>query len=743
MVEKTIRSVCEMCHARCRVAVVSENNRLVRIEEDRTDPRVDNIYPPTRACLRRQGATEWMTHPDRINFPLKRIGERGEGKWQRVSWDQAFDEIAGKLSDIRQKHGAEALAMTQGTGRLLAMMDVLTGFLNLFGSPNIIGQGRICFGPVNSTCIAMFGRVHRHRMVVTFERDDNGKIATRSVLLMGLDPSKAVLRLWKSIREAKEEGVKIIVIDPRKTDTAELADIWLQLRPGTDTALLMSMINVIIEEKLYDSEFVDKWCYGFDKLVERVLPYSPEKMAEVTWIPAEKIREAARVYAISKPSVSVNGMGLEHLQDCMEGIQARFILAAITGNIDVKGGHYIPEPVKNINDLPALKMLSREQQMKQLGANRFKQISWPGFELTAEYSKKVWGVVPDGSLSMAHNPTVYRAMLTGEPYPVRAAISMISNPLITQGNSKLVYKALKSLDLYVVADYWMTPSAEIADYVLPAASWMERPFFGTLSADDALIGGEQALPSTVPGEYDHKDDYQIVRGLAVRLGQEEHWPWENLEQFYDYKLEPRGITFKEFMAGGGHEFPVPVYKKHEKVGFGTPTGKVELYSTVLDRLGYDPLPKYTENFENPLSNPGLAREYPLMLINGGRFQPMFHSEHRQIDVVRRKHPDPLVQVHPDTAQGLGIVDGDWVWIETLRGRIRMKCQLFKGIDPRVVHCEHGWWFPELPGEEPWLHGMWESNVNVLTDDELEHCNTISGGWPLKTALCKVYKVKQY
>lgn len=741
--EEVKRAICEMCHSRCRVAVFSKDGRLVKIEEDRTDPRVDQISPPTKACIRLRGAREWMKHPDRVNFPLKRTGAKGEGKWQRISWERAFDEISGKLSDIRQRYGAEALAMTNGTGRVLAMMDVLTGFMNAFGSPNLIGQARICFGPNNSTCIAMFGRVHRHRMVLTLERGEDNKIASKCLFILGMDPSQAVLRFWKSILDAKKEGVKIIVVDPRRTDTAKLADLWLQIRPGTDTALLMSMIHVVINEGLYDKEFVATWCHGFDKLAERAGDYPPKRVAEITWIAPEKIKEAARLYATNKPSVSVQGMGVEHLQDCMESIQARLILAAITGNIDIKGGHYIPEPVKNFNGLPALGALSQEQQHKQIGSDRFKQISWPGFELTAEYSKKVWGEIPDGSLSMAHNPSVYRAMLTGEPYPVKAAITAISNPLVTQGNSKLVYKALKSLDLYVVSDYWMTPSAELADYVLPAACWLERPFLRSLSADDGLIGGEQALPSAIAGEYEHKDEYQVVRGLGIRLGQEQYWPWENLEQFYDYRLEPRGITFKEFMASGGHDFPEPVHKKHEKVGFGTPTGKVELYSTILEKLGYDPLPQYRENFENPISNPELAKRYPLMLITGGRFQPMFHSEHRQIEVVRKRHPDPILQMNPETARNLGIADGDWVWAETLRGTIRMKCRLFEGIDHRVVHCEHGWWFPELPGEERWLHGVWESNVNVLTDDDPEHCNPISGGWPLKTALCRVFKAIRY
>jgi thiosulfate reductase/polysulfide reductase chain A len=741
--KETKRAVCEMCHSRCRVAVTSENGHLAGIEEDRTDPRVDQLLPPTRACLRLKGAMDWMKHPGRVNYPLKRSGERGDGKWQRISWEQAFDEVAGKLNNIRDKYGAESLTMTNGTGRVLSMMPLLEGFLNAFGSPNYVGQAKICYGPNNSACAAMFGRVHRHRMVLTLERDDDEKIATKCVLMIGMDASQALHRFWKSIREAKKEGVKIIVVDPRKTGTAELADIWLQLRPGTDTGLLMSMINVIIQEKLYDKEFVDNWCYGFDKLAERATEYPPEKMAQVTWIPPEKIRETARIYATNRPALSLQGMGLEHLQDCMESIHARLILAAITGNIDIKGGHYIPEPVKNINVPPVVQALSKEQQQKQIGSDRFKQIAWPGFDLLAEYSKKVWGKAPDGSLSVAHNPSVYRAMLTGEPYPVRAAITVISNPILTQGNSKLVYKALKSLDLYVVSDYWMTPSAEIADYVLPAASWMERPFFSTLSADDGLVGGEKALPSTLPGEYDHRDDYSIIRGLGIRLGQEKYWPWENLEELFDYQLEPRNITFKEFMANGGYDFPEPVYKKHEKVGFGTPTGKVELYSVILEKLGYDALPAYRESFENPVSTPDLAKKFPLMLITGGRFQPMFHSEHRQIEVVRRRHPHPLVQIHPDKGRELGISDGDWVWIETLRGKIRMKCQLFNGIDRRVVHCEHGWWFPELPGEEPWLHGVWESNVNVLTDDDPEHCNPISGGWPLKTALCRVYKATAY
>ncbi len=747
MTEEGKRVVCEMCHARCRVTVHSENGHLVKIDEDPTDPRVDSILPRTRGCLRSQAAAEWLYHPDHLNYPLKRAGDRGEGKWQQISWSQAFDEIAQRLGEIKAKYGAESLAVTSGTLRTRGEYGAL--FMNLFGTPNEVGQSRICYGPNNSATVAVFGRNVRHRMTLTLDKGNGGLPLTKCLMVMGATLSESYSRLWKSVHDGKKIGVKIIVVDPRRTPTAEMADIWLQLKPGTDTALLMSMINVIIEEKLYDKEFVENWCYGFDKLAERAREYPPQKASEITWLPAEQIIEAARLYANSRPAISTHGMGTEHMQNCMEAIFARMILAAITGNIDIEGGHYMPEPPDCIAEpeIEHYETLPLEQRKKQLGADRFKLLCWPGYEIVSELSRKVWGKDPyiARAHASAHGPTVYRAILTGQPYPVRAMLTNHSNPMVTQGNTKLIYKALKTLDFYAVMDYWLTPSAELADYVLPPASWLERPFLYTLGGqDNTILAGEQALPPSIPGKYDRKNEYDIWRELGLRLGQEEYWPWADMEQHFDYRLKPLGYTFQEFMdKKDGVHFPPDTYKKYKQKGFATATGKVELYSTVLEKLGYDPLPKYEEPFETPISRPDLVKEYPLMLITGGRFRPMYHSEHRQEDSLRKRHPHPLVQIHPETAKSLDIKANDWVWIETPRGRIRMKCSYFDGIDPRVVHCEHGWWLPELPGEEPWLHGVWESNVNVLTEDDPEHCNPISGGWPLKTALCKVYKVKEY
>lgn len=593
----------------------------------------------------------------------------------------------------------------------------------------------------------MFGWPVRHRSVFVIDTDAEGKPLTRCALIFGMDPSKSVLRLWKSLMEAKKHGTKIIVADPRRTRTAELADLWLQLKPGTDVALLLSMINVVIEENLYDKEFVDKWCYGFEALKERVRDYSPEKAAAITWVPADKIREAARMVATNRPGISLHGMGTEHLESQQEAIQARLILAGLVNNIDVKGGDYIAGPSICVGEaeLQGGKYLPPEQRKKQIGADRFKILSWPGRELLWEQNLKFWGS-ECAYYAYAHAPSVMRAILTGKPYPVRAVITANSNPLVTFPNTKLVYKALKSLDLYVVKDFTVTASAQLADYVLPTASWLERPCAITgHGLDNKITLGEIALPPKVPGKHEYWTDYDFFRELGLKMGQAEYWPWEDLEAVFDYQISVLGMTLKQFMEQKNGVYSLPdEYEKHKKKGgFGTPTGKMEFSATILEKLGYDPLPAYVESSESPISRPDLAKEFPLMLITGGRFQPYFHSEMRHIPSLRKRYPQPKMQIHPDTAAKLGIAEGDWVWIESPRGRVRQIATLFDGISPEVVHAQHGWWFPELPGEEPWLRGVWESNINVLTDDDPDHCNVRSGGWPLKSALCRVYRCKTY
>jgi anaerobic selenocysteine-containing dehydrogenase len=263
-----------------------------------------------------------------------------------------------------------------------------------------------------------------------------------------------------------------------------------------------------------------------------------------------------------------------------------------------------------------------------------------------------------------------------------------------------------------------------------------------------IFGGERPIPPL--GE--RRDIYEFFRGLGLAVGQGEHWPWKTLEEVSEYRLKPLGITFKE-VVDRMVLFPDSMFDKikekdgrlvkreYEETGFPTPSGKVELYSSALEKLEYDPLPFYEEPPESPVRTPEVAREYPLILTTGGRFMPMYHSEFRQPGIgSREKHPDPLLDIHPETARELGIGDGDWAYIETRRGRIKQKARLNPGILPNVVNAEASWWFPEQPAYEPNLSGVWQSNANVLTLDEPEACDELSGGWPTRALLCKVYKV---
>lgn len=730
------KTVCMWCHDHCKVSVYIQNGRLKKIEEDNDHPRSRVLKPTVRACPRARSAVDWFYHPDRLCYPLKRVGQRGSGKWEEISWELALDEIAGKLSVIKKEDGPEAIASSSGTYRT---HDEYRGrFFTLLGSPNYMGQGHICWGVNNMVSAAMTG--------LSCNAVTPRPGLTRCMLLVGTNPRQAERGSWHAILKTKKGGAKLIVVDPRQTIPARWADLWLQLRPGTDCALLMGMIHVIINEGLYNKAFVNEWCHGFDKLKERIQDYPPEKVAEITWVHEDKIKEAARMYATNKPATSFSYMGVEQLANVIEALQARFILPAITGNIDIKGGdigrpptqQYIPESEIELNHL-----FPSEQKKKQLGSERFKFLSWIGYDLIQDNVEKVWGRrMSRAHHSFAHGPTVFRAILTGKPYPVKAMISLASNPMVTMPNTRLVYGALKELDLYVVMDFWMTPSAELADYVLPSASWLERPALSTATDTAGFIeAGETALSPVVKGEYERKTDYDFWRGLGIRMGQQKYWPWKTLEEAYGHRFTPLGYSsLKGFMAKtGGHVSVSCGYRKYEKKGFATPSGKIELYSTIFEKLGYEPLPNYHEPPESPIGTPELAMEYPLILITGGRFLPMYHSEHRQIRSLRRQHPDPIAQINPKKAAELGIEDGDWFWIETPRGKIRQKCQYFHGIDPRVIHAQHGWWFPELQGKEPFLHGVWESNINVVTSDDPEHCNKISGGWPLRAMLCKVYK----
>ncbi|MFQ5761960.1 MAG: molybdopterin-dependent oxidoreductase, partial [Candidatus Bathyarchaeia archaeon] len=493
---------------------------------------------------------------------------------------------------------------------------------------------------------------------------------------------------------------------------------------------------------------------------DAVSTYTPEKTAEITWLDAERIEEAARMYATTKPAcfhwfaatdqVGRNSTRIE---------QMRVILRAITGNIDVTGGETLPGVGPMINGKIAFvrgaylqldEKCPPEQRRKQIGSDRFKLQLWTEWEVTNRYYEKYHGVKQAmvGHNMQAPYPYLYSGILKGEPYPIKALITWTSDPMVHAPATKTLYKALKSpnLELHVVLEHWMTPAAQLADYVLPIATKLERPYVDCFEDFEAHVWTSEAVVKPM-GE--RRNDYDFWKDLASRLGQGEYFPWRNIEEVVNYRLAPSGLSLKEAARRGIITSPAKT-KRYLEVdantrgprGFATPTGRVEIYSTVLETLGYDPLPKYEEPPESPVSTPMLAKEYSLILTTGGRFRPLYHGEYRHLGAgFREQHPHPLVDINLDTARELGIADGDWVWIETRRGRIMQKARATPGIHPRVVNVQHNWWYPELPGEEPWLHGVWISNANVLTSDDLETLDELTGGAHYRAMLCKVYKVQ--
>jgi anaerobic selenocysteine-containing dehydrogenase len=474
------------------------------------------------------------------------------------------------------------------------------------------------------------------------------------------------------------------------------------------------MLHTIIQEGLYDKDFVSKWTVGFDKLAERAKEYPPERVAEITWVPAEDIRAAARLYATTRPACIQWGVGIDQGINNFQTIRAILLLSGITGNIDAPGGDVFwvpPEnvlmPVPRLNphiELP--EKLPAESRAKMIGASRYK-------------------------LSTTIQPGEFiNTVLSGKPYPLKALFIMGSNLLVGHSDCLRMVQALRKIDFTVAVDLFMTPTTQLADIVLPAASWLE-----TDDIADMHMAWCITARSKVAAVGECRDDKQIIFDLAHRLGMEEDFPWHNVREYCDWVLKDTGINFDEFKKIGIINGKMR-YKKYEKQGFQTPSGKFEIYCAELKTMGYDPLPYFVEPPESPYATPELLEEYPLILSTGARIQAFFHSEGRQIESLRLLNPDPRVEIHPETAARFGINNGDWVWIESPRGgRIKQRASLTGAVLPGVVSAQHGWWFPE---KEPWDYGFQESNVNMLTHGM--PCDPHTGSEPWRSFLGKIYKV---
>ncbi len=709
---KVVHTACHLCHGSCIAEVTVSDGKVTKI---RPDPK--GVFNTGRMCPKGLHSMELIYNPDRLQYPMKRVGQRGERKFQRITWDEAYDIIAENLLRIEKEYGMEAVAIAQGTGR--HHLPYTARFANAIGTPN-------WFEPGSAQCF--FPRIHAGAVTFGYApaADYYSEVNPSVMLVWGCNPtnSGADGESRFCFLDALKKGTRLVVIDPCINNLEPYADHYLQLRPGTDDALALGILHVIIFEDIYDHAFVENWCYGFDALKERVSEYSPERVAQICGLTPEEIRAAARHIAQADTVSMEWGCAIEHTPNCFQTVRAISLILAVTGNIDKKGGfiesmHVLDEP-EMLED-----HLGDVQRKKRLG----------------EHHKMLAGA--HKPFSSAHIPTVFEAMRTGKPYPVKALMMCGNNGLIGFADSKSTLETWSMLDFICCQDLFLTPSALMADVVLPVASWLEvDSLTGGPGGADHVILCQQAC---VPPVGECKTDETIYMEICQRMGKD--WGANHLDEILDKRLDRlrsfpgyEDYTLEKLRETGWVSVPIEYeqYKARAARGekaFNTPTGKVELYSTAMEAFGFDPLPSYQEPPESPISTPETAKEYPLVLTTGTRINAFFLSEHRQMPSLRKMNPVPVATLHPDTAREYGITDGQWMFIESPRGRITQKANVTEKMKPGVVNCQIGWWMPEEK-DKPFF-GSFEVNANILTTMEppFDPC---MGTYQLRGLLCKIY-----
>jgi len=707
---ETIVSICGICPGGCGVRAHLVNGQL-----DRITPLPD--HPRGIVCTRSVHSREIVYSPDRLKHPLKRVGPKGEGRFAKVSWDQALDEIAQRLKDIKARYGPQALMTYVGRGGFeQSLIDIYApagsflpaanNVLFPFGSPNTAGCNSLCYvtqgllAPIPTVGVAAD---------FTFSDFEN----TNLIVVWGSNPATDSPPLKaRQIIAAQRRGTRLVVIDQMRSAIARQADQWIAVRSGTDGALALSMMNVIINKDLYDHQFVDNWMIGFDELREYVAAFPPEEVEAITWVPKEVIVETARAIATARPATLCHYTGLEYTNSGVQNIRAVLILWAITGNLDVPGG-----------------LVFRPRSQAHFKRTHIGAPSSPppiGADKYPFFVKLVKG---------AQFMEAPRAILQNDPYPLRGLLVDGASILTSYPQPDLWAQALAALDLLVVVDRFMTTDAQYADFILPATTMYE------ITSYNKYPGYVQLRQKVVEPIGDARNDLLIFAQLAQRLGYGHLYP-QTEEELLEFVFGDSAISVDDLRQHPeGVVVPTQplVYRKYEKgllrkdgqPGFDTPSGKVEIASNMLAEYGHDPLPIYTEPVEGPLGSPELLQEFPLVFNSGARIQSAFRSQHLNIPGLLKMQPEPNVLINPQDAEARGIADGDKVYGKSPRSQVPFRAKVTDWVMPGSVEVNMGGGGPLQP--EPWR----EANANYLTD--MDNRDPISGFPVLKALLCEVQK----
>jgi anaerobic selenocysteine-containing dehydrogenase len=710
------KSICTICDpvTQCGLDCYVKDGRVIKVEGTLENPQNEGTL-----CAKGAAQRQWVYHEERLRTPLKRVGPRGSGKMVSISWTEALDTIAERLQQIKAESGPESVAFYCGYPK--HPRPFLQRLAMLYGSPNYCTESSAC-----ATAAGMAWRT-------IYGQGTTPDIAnTKCVFALGRNPFHASTPLSRHLLDARDRGVKFIVADPRVTPLSSIADIHLQLRPGTDGALALALANFIISQGLYDREFVAEWSRGFDEFRRYVAEFTPERAEEITGVPAAKIRDAALLYATSKPAAMMpSSSPVVHHVNGVQCERATLILVGLTGNFDIRGGNVAVSP--SWLHVSGAGFTTREHDF---------ELPRPWSELPPRLGQTrfpVWTEMVDEGQSM----DIPRQVATGEPYPLRGLVGFGLNHRLWPDSEGLL-AALDELDFIVDVDLFLTDSAKHADIVLPTCSSLER--------SELRCYPQKYIIYTSPvietlGE--SRSDFDIIFALADKLGLDYqvgsaageklggYLPngapdfTEAVERAFDWMLEPSGMKLAEIKAHpAGMPVPSPApttYRKYERSGFRTPSGKMEFSSSILEKYsdypGINGLPLYAEPPYSPVASRELARDYPFVLSTGSRLPMFIHSRLFRLPWVRSLRPDPAADLNPADAAALGMVQGDWIELASPTGSIRVRANLTEMVLPGVVHM---------------FHGYAEADVNTLLEGD--YLDPISGFPGYKAALCAVRKL---
>ena len=708
------KAICGICPAGCWVEVGLKNGVLLDIKQD-TGHTLGMI------CRRGRHAPEIIYSEHRLRYPMKRVGPRGSFDFERITWDDAYNSIVDNLNRIKRESGPEAVAIYTGRGaQELSLCDLYqpkgvivssaSNVLFPFGSPNTMGVGALCYVSLHMIApLVTMGRMQTNM----FADIENAEMT----VMWGTNPAtdSPPADLYR-LEAAAKRGADIVVIDPRRTEIVTCTGAqWIPIRPGTDGALALSMIEVMLEEELYDEEFAENWCHRFEELAQYAQHFRPDVAESVTGVPADTIRDLTRRICSASGACLLMYTGLEYSNTGVQSARAVHTLFALAGQLDVPGGI-------------GLAMLNSEfpinRSCNQENPDIDRAIARDRFPIYSNYRGE------------CHAIGLVDAVLKGEPYAIRGLIIHGASLLTSWPQTPVWRDTLSKLDFIVCIDRQLTADAAYADIVLPATTMFENNSYMTYGPVFRLR--EKVIEPL--GEA--HNDYRIMAELAQRLGYGHLFP-QTEEEMLRFVLEGSGYTFEGVQeAGGWVRIPTPMmeYKKWQKdglrqdgkPGFDTPTGKFEIWSTIFEDYGYEPLPKYIEPAEGPISTPALVEKYPLVFNSGARPQTDFRSQHHGIEGLVKDNPEPTVELNGQDARERGIRDGDLVEVSTLRGSVPFRARVTESIMKGAVECNFGGGTPV--GPKAWQ----EWNVNELTD--LYNYDTISGFPVYKALLCEVTRI---